>query len=442
MENTTGTKGKLNKLLSTGKEYIKSLTKKGAVHILAGNFATKFVSFFGSVFLSRLITKTDMGILSYIENLYGYGFVFVGVGMANSLLRFVVLSEEPEKKYAYVQYARKRGLIADLIICAVMITANVFYPHKSSFEVARGLLPIMMLALPFQDLLNQAQLNERAMFANKRFAFFSVGSAAAVVIARVIGAKTGALTGVVIAVLAVNIVLGLGLQFISQRKYFRGLRAETLTHDEKHEAAVYSIQYMITNGLLTFFMLMNIYLLGRLIDDPTVVADYKIAYSFPVNISIFSSAIGIFIAPYFVKNERDKDWVRKNYFRTMGAGFAIIGPVCIVMALLARFLISLYGAQYLNVVPLMRVLIIGSFADAALRYPVTNILAAMGQVRYNMIVAACGFVLQTILNIILIPKLGAYAIAINTIVIHTLMAAALFIVFNKKYEIIRIGSGK
>ena len=438
MENTTGIKGKLNKVITTGRQYIKSLTEKGALHILIGNFATKFVSFFGSVFLSRLITKTDMGILSYIENLYGYAFVFVGIGMANSLLRFVVLADSPEKKYAYVQYARKRGLIADLIICAVMVIANVFYPHKSSYEVARVLLPIMVLALPFQDMLNQAQLNERAMFANKRFAFFSVGSAAAVVIARIIGAVTGELTGVVIAVLAINVILGLGLQIVSQKTYFRGVRAERLTGEEKHEAAVYSVQYMITNGLWSFFMLMNIYLLGRLLDDPTVVADYKIAYAFPVNISIFSSAIGIFIAPYFVKNEQNKDWVRKNYFRTMGAGFAILGPVCIVMALLARFLISLYGEQYMNVVPLMRVLIIGCFVDAALRYPVTNIMAAMGQVRYNMIVAGSGFILQLILNIILIPRMGAYAIAVNSIIVHALMAAAIFAVFNKKYEIIRL----
>ena len=439
MENTTGIKGKLNKIISVGKQYIRSLTEKGALHILAGNFATKFVGFFGSIFLSRILTKADLGILSYIENLYGYGFVFVGVGMANALLRFVVLSEEPEKKYAYVRYARRRGLIADLIICAVMIIVNVFYPHKSSYEVARVLLPIMVLALPFQDLLNQAQLNERAMFANKRFAFFSVGSAAAVVLARIIGARAGELKGVVIAILLVNVILGLGLQFLSHGKYFRGLRPGILTREEKHEAAVYSFQYMITNGLWSIFMLMNIYLLGRLLNDPTVVADYKIAYSFPVNISIFSSAIGIFIAPYFVKNENDREWVRKNYFRTIGASFAILGPVCIVMALLARFLISLFGAQYLNVVPLMRVLIIGCFADAALRYPISNILAAMGQVRYNMIVAAVGFSAQTVLNIILIPKMGAYAIALNSIIVQVLMAAALFVIFNKKYGIIRIG---
>ena len=47
---------------------------------------------------------------------------------------------------------------------------------------------------------------------------------------------------------------------------------------------------MITNGIWSLFMLMDIFLLGKLVNDPIIIADYKIAYAWPANISIVCSA--------------------------------------------------------------------------------------------------------------------------------------------------------
>ena len=423
-----------------GKASIKSLAEKGALYILVGNFVTKFVAFFGSAFLSRILTKTDMGILSYVENLYGYAFVFVGLGLANAVLRFVVLSEDESKKYAYVKYVAKNSFIIDIAIVAVVLIINIFYPHKEGFALAKNLLPIYVLSLPFQDRINQAQMNERATFANKRFAIISVLSAAVVVAARLIGALVGNLYAIVIGILLVNVAMGILLPKLTRTTHYNGVEPGTLTVAEKKEASTYSFQYMITNGLWSIFMLMDIYLLGRLIPDPTVVADYKIAFAFPVNIAIISSAIGVFIAPYFVKNEKNKPWIRANYKKTFLVSAAIFGVIGIVMALMAKPLIWLFGTQYYNVIPLMRILIIGCVIENVFRYPVANILAAIGKVKYNMGVAAGGFILRTILNIIFIPKYQGYAIAYNAIITQALMALALFYFFNRMYNI--IGSEK
>lgn len=54
-----------------------------------------------------------------------------------------------------------------------------------------------------------------------------------------------------------------------------------------------------------------IFLLGQFSGDPTILADYKVAYVLPGNMAIISTAIGVFIGPYFVKNENDNNWVRK-----------------------------------------------------------------------------------------------------------------------------------
>lgn len=427
-------------IIEKGKNSIKQLAEKGALHILVGNFATKFVAFFGSMFLSRILDKTELGVLSYMENLTGYAVVFMGLGLSNAILRFVVLSESKEKKLAYFNYVARKSWIIDIIIVGAVLGINIFYPHKEGFALAKTLLPVYILSIPFQDKINQSQMNERASFDNKRFAIVSVGSAAALVIARVISAKIGGLNAVVYGVVLANLLLGIGLPLLTRKKHYSGVNQVQLTKEEKKEASTYSFQYMITNGLWSIFMLADVYLLGALLSDPTVLADYKIAYAFPANMSIFSSAIGIFIAPYFVKNENNKEWIRENYKKTLLISIVVFGLVGAGLFVLAKPLIWLFGKKYLNVVPLMRLLIVSGLVENVLRYPIANILAAIGKVKYNMMVAAGGFVIRVILNIIFIPKYMGYAVAGNAIVSQLLMSIVLFYFFNRLYGI--VGKGK
>ena len=86
------------------KELIKILYEKGVVHIFIGSFITKLVAFFGSIFLVRILSKWDYGVLGYIENIYGYIFIFAGMGLSNAILRYVVLGNDREEKYSYYFY--------------------------------------------------------------------------------------------------------------------------------------------------------------------------------------------------------------------------------------------------------------------------------------------------------------------------------------------------
>ena len=65
--------GKYKAILS---QKIETLKETGAFHVIVGSFMTKFASFFGSIFIVRLLTKSEYGILSYYENFMGYFFIF------------------------------------------------------------------------------------------------------------------------------------------------------------------------------------------------------------------------------------------------------------------------------------------------------------------------------------------------------------------------------
>ncbi len=417
------------------KKYIKLSIEKGAIHILVGNFSTKFVTFFGSVFLSRLLSKPDLGNLTYMENIYGYAYIFAGLGMSNALLRYSVLSENIERKYGYYKYSILKSTFFNFLLVVFVIIANVFYKHPDEFWISKSLLPIFIISLPFQDLIYQVQINERAMQNNKRFALNSVTTAIFIVLARTFSARLGNLTAVVFSIVFISIVISMALVISTQKRYFHNVTPDRLLSSEKKHASKYAFQYMITNGLWGVFMLTNIFLLSRITGDPIATADFKIAYAFPANLSIVSTSLGIFITPFFVKNEKNAHWVRTNYKKNLFFNVLIMGLVSLAMFILSKPLIWLFGEHYLNTVPLMKLLILGNFVDTAFRYPTANILASIGKIKYNMVVSALGFLIQIILNLHTIPLYGAYGVAYTMIIVQSLMAITLFVLFNKEYKL-------
>lgn len=413
---------------------ILNLWKKGAFYIFAGSFLTKFVVFFGSMFIVRVLTKNEYGQLTYMENLYGWIYIIAGLGLTNAILRYVVLAEDIQQKYNIFQYSIRQSIKYNIVILLCFLGLNQVYPHPSSFENLNLLMSVMLVMMPFQYLLDSDLALERAMFNNKRYALLAFFSSVILIWAKYLGANLEGVFGVVSFGLISNMAFGLGFYFLGHRKYFTGLKYVPLEKRLKTEMRFYSLQYMITNGVWTIFMLSDVFLLGKLCDDPTILAEYKVAYIWPGNLSIVCAAIGIFVGPYFVKNENNISWVRTNYKKvwlcTMGLVFCVAG----LMILFAKPLIILYaGRSYISVSPLLQLLTIAAFINNGLRYTTANILAAMGQVKYNMIVSISGIILQVSMNCLMIPRFGAYGVAYTSMGVYLFMAVVLYLVFYKKY---------
>ena len=416
------------------KQKISKLYSTGALHITIGTFITKFVAFFGSIFVVRLLSKEDYGLMSYVENIYSYALVFAALGLSNALLRYLIIAENEKKKKSYFEYIIKNSFIRNVIILLIMILVSMFVSFPENYAEAKKWIPVVALLLPFQDLVNDDLFTLRAFFKNKLYAYASFAISTALIAGRIAGAVFAGVGGVLWSRVIINFICGsLGYYYV-KKKLFVSETVEKLTPPEAKIVNSYSLQYMITNGFWALFMLNDTFLIGMLLNDPAALADYKVAYVLPGNISIFANAIGIFVAPYFTKNEKDSSWVRRNYKKVFALNALIVGGITLLVIVLGRFLIStMYGEQYLNIVPLMQVLLVAAFMNSGLRYTTANLLSAMGEVKYNMYVSAGGVILQIVADLIFIPRFGTYAVAIANCVIYLLMAVALYITFNKKF---------
>ena len=330
---------------------LKLLWSRGAFHIIIGNFMTKFLVFFGSILLVRSMSKSDFGTLAFIENIYGYIYIFAGLGLANGILRFLVISKDAKEEYAYYRYILKRGSIFNIGLISLAALTIYLITFSSNFEAAKYLLILYFLALPFQFIIDINFFTLRAKLSNKLFAGMTLIFAVIVVYGKFFGAYLYNLEGVIVFSVIINILFAMLIFSIIYRKYFKSIETEYLLQADKLNLNKYSLQYMLTNGIWVLFMLNDIFLLNVFIGDPEILAEYKVAYVLPANLAIFSSAIGVFVAPYFIRNENNKQWVLNKYKTVLGVTASILGFVSLVLGIFAEGIISLlFGREYLNIV--------------------------------------------------------------------------------------------
>ncbi len=413
---------------------IKKMYSSGALHVTLGTFVTKFVAFFGSIVVVRLLSKTDYGLMSYAENIYSYAFIFAGLGLSNSILRYLVITGDPQEKKQYYQYIVKSSIVIDVIIAIIICLIAIFIKIPDNYAEARYLIPVVALLLPFQDLLNEGLFSIRSFFKNKLYAYLAFCSSSLLIVGRIIGAITGGVNGVLWSRVIINATFAIVLIVFVVHGLFPKSKVSPLPKEKRKVVNSYSVQYMITNGFWAIFMLNDTFLMGILLNDPSGLADYKVAYVLPGNISIFATAIGVYIGPYFTKNENNLEWIRRNYKKVFLLSLGLVAVVAGIIAILAVPLVKImYGEQYLNTVGLMRVLLVAAVLNSGVRYTTANLLAAMGQVKYNMIISGVGIIMQVVLDIFLIPHMGVMAVAISNCLVFIVMSIFLIVVFYRKY---------
>ncbi|MFA5035829.1 MAG: oligosaccharide flippase family protein [Candidatus Izemoplasmatales bacterium] len=410
------------------------LFKKGALYVIIGNFSTKFITYFGSVFLIWILTKETYGLVEYVENIYGYIYIFAGFGMGISIIRFIVSAKNENEEKGYFNYAIKNGFIFNIVLLIFALIFAYLYPHPVEFVSTRWLLCILLFALPFQNFIDISLSTFRGKFDNKSFAIFSVLFALLLLLFKFFGALIYSLDGAIIGRLFLTLLFSIGILLFTYKHYFTIASNYVITKEKRREIRNYSIQYMFTNSIWAIFMLNNIFLIGVILRNSSLIADYKAAYVLPGAIAVISSAIGYFVAPYFIRNEKNYKWVRKNFKALYLTGIVIIGIISLLIYILSPILISLiFGDRYTNIVNLMRMLVISSFINNAFRYPISNVLSAMGKIKQNLIISIVGVIGQILLNILFLSKVGIMMIPISNIIVYSIMAIFLLIVFNKQF---------
>ena len=129
-------------ILKRGMTAFKKIYAQGAFHIIAGSFLTKFSALVASIFIVRVLTKDDYGAVGYIENIYGYLYIMIGMGLDISLMRFMIKSESPQKQLAYYKFVSIMGSLINLGLLVIIGLGVVVYQPPEAFAMLKTLVLI------------------------------------------------------------------------------------------------------------------------------------------------------------------------------------------------------------------------------------------------------------------------------------------------------------
>jgi len=183
---------------------------------------------------------------------------------------------------------------------------------------------------------------------------------------------------------------------------------------------------------------LDVFLVGQLINDTTQVAVYRSASIIPIALFFIPNS---YITTHYAdlaKNSTNKSYLisfAKQYMKLFT--LVALGIAFPLYILAESIIVILFGQDYIESVPLFRVLILGMLGAFIFRIPFGNLLAAVGKSNWNAFVAFSILILNAILNYYAISRIGIMGAALVTsslFWISGIVSLLLFLIYLKKLK--------
>ena len=397
---------------------LRNAAKNGLFHIFGSGVLAQVLGLVSAVVVVRALPKADYGYYTLANNLYSYLAIFVGLGMGSAALQFCSEQVSEGRKNAVYAFALTRGSVCNLILAAAILFLAGIKEVGGDGETARYLS--MMCGLPMVVYLNNFfQIVLRVHCENILYSRVNMAFSVAVVTGNILFTLFFGVPGLILATYTANLLAaGLGAFFLQKREFFSSLkRRERLEWENKYEITKYALLCAVTNFASTMLVLLDVTCLDIVLEDPTVLADYKVASTIPSACLMIPSALITYFYPKIVWNYSADAPNFPGYIRRMVGLFTAVNFVVflglMVMAPVIIWLI--YGPKYMNVLPIFRVLSVNYLIYGSVRLLLGNVNAAMKKSEVNLAIAVASGILNILLNLTLIPRMGSIGAAIATV---------------------------
>ncbi|SCJ41684.1 MATE efflux family protein [uncultured Clostridium sp.] len=231
----------------------------------------------------------------------------------------------------------------------------------------------------------------------------------------------------------VNIVIlaNIIILFISIITTWRKLEITSikLSFDKEFQRknTIYGFKSYLSN-MITFLNYRLDTLIIKALTTTANVGQYSLAVGLAEQIWVFSSSISTVLFPYVSSIEEEKE---KSRVTTLTFKIVLVFTLLIIvfLYLIASFIIPfLYTDVYEPAIEPFKVLLIGIFSLSLGRI-LANDIAARGKPELNTLSNIVGLVVNVILNLLLIPKIGILGAAVATSASYTITSIMFLISF-------------
>lgn len=422
---------------------LKNLIKGGLGYIFVSNLVNQVIAFASSFILVRILTKNDYGIYSYAFNIYSFFALFCGLGVESACLQ--VCSENKQnvlKAEGYMRFGLLFGSFFNIILAVVIVVSAQLFSF--SIEGTSELLIYFSILPILTTIFNCIQIYYRYNMNNQVYAKNSVINTFLILIGSVAGAFVLQAKGLILfrsLAFLISIVVSVLLFHFPIREIIAAVK---LSIQEKKDVIKLSLISALNIATGQLLYLIDVYVVGMVVADSSVVASYKTATIIPNALIFIPNALIVYVYPYFANKKDDKVWVKKS-FLDMTKYFTLFNAcLTIVLEILAPYIVViLFGEQYSDAVMAFRILLISYFFSASFRKIIGNLLVTQRKLRVNFWVGIAEGIMNIMLNWILVHYLGAIGAAITTLCISIISSCCLVIYFlhylNKQIQMNKQG---
>lgn len=422
----------MNETISRIKGMVNKLGKSGFAHLFGSSVMNKVLGFISSIILVRLIPKSDYGIYSNADNILGMFCLLDGFGMVSTFLQYGCTSEGKRKEDIWsfcFWFSLFFQIGLSIVIGVTAIFCDFSIPGTSFLLLLMSLLPIPRIIRDMQQVYLRTELR------NKDYAYSNTFSTFITVVSSCLLSILFLEKGMIIA----NYLAAIFTIFFMIRKSKIKIPRmnNNLNSDEKKRIIKFSTVCVINNSTSSIMYLLDTFVLGIVVASSTVTASYKVASKIPMALSFIPGCVMTYIYPYFAKHKDDGKWCLKNFKRIVFA-FGLFNCLTVgVLIIFAPFVVQfLFGSQYLDAVYPFRLLCLNYIIQATFATMSGQLLVSQEKLAFNTITGFVSSILNTVFNLILIPKYfsvgAAIATVLVTIIVSILSTGYLYITLRKK----------
>lgn len=390
----------------------KQLLKGGFWHIFTGTFLNKAITMISSIVIARLVDKTQYAYLSYSDTIFGYVTLFSGLGLTSALLKVCAGDTDHNQDRSYLHYSIKCGLIFEIIVCSLVVSVCMLLTLP--FEKAKGFIIIYSIYPVLYFVYDTVLTYLRAKQFNKFYAGINLLYSFITCIFSIGFVLIFDAVGIIYARYLTIIIIGV----ICIRKLFsflEGSKKIDLDKKLKKSLWVMSLNIVIANAFSGMMPFNENLLIGNIIADEVVLANFRVAGLFPQMILLVAQAVNVYFFPIVAGLDNEGKQTKKYVIQVGILNFALVmGCTVIGMVFSPLLIILFYGEKYRDAIQISYYLWIMRGLNAGIRMVPMNMLLAIRKYKFNLVMSIVTFFLQIGLDWYFISTKGIVGVAYGT----------------------------
>ena len=409
--------------------------RKGIIQVFSASVINKIVVMLSNMVITRMLTKDEYGIWSYVLNIYSYAHLAMGLGLAAGALQFGAENRDKPEENQYYRYCALTGVFVNLPIILLFLIGT--FTGMLSISEAGSYIRIYLPIIIFEYLIDLFMTILRCRNQFSKYSRLLTLNTVLVAVCTCAGSLFG--VGGVVAGKYIAAILSIVVIVCVTRSMFPAIiHSPQLSKPQKRGLWHYSIFNGVSSALNRLLYLIDVSMVAALIKSTSDLANYKVATLIPNSLTFIPSSVIICILPNVVANNKNLPWLKKNVKKTFLCLLAVNVFISLTVIILAPFIISFVsGKQYMPSVLPFRVLVAGYCISGTFRALSVNVLAALKKVNFNVVCSLISCLADVSLNYFCITKFGMIGAAYATVGVECIVSV---LAFSYLFRIMKKGS--